>query len=165
MHLLHGIHGNNADNRGSGFVGLANNRLDYVAAYKRPHRIVYRDQFRIVADGGERILDGMLARLAAFDRSYGLRQSMARKKLGGPIQIVGPQSHYDFTYRGAADELADGVNQDRRATEQHELLSAGAFFFGSTSAHAGAQASGGDNDGDFHPNLHHRGSARLSDGD
>ena len=53
-----------------------------------------------------------------------------------PIDILGAQRHHDLGDGGAAQELADGMDQDGRAFKQHELFAAGAGFL---PAHARAQ--------------------------
>src|ERR1700761_7992164 len=82
--------------------------------------------------------------------SYSLAELLAGKKLLRPVEIFGAKSHHDFRDLLGADKFSDGVDEDRRAIQQHELLSAGAFFFGRASPHARTQPGRGNDDGNFH---------------
>jgi len=111
------------------------------------HGIMHGNQRNVDADGDERVFDGLLAAVSAFDNADGFVRVLLMDQSASPFHIFGPERYHDFGDGGAVQELADGVDQDRRAFEKHELLAAGTSLF---APHAGSEAGGGEDDGDIH---------------
>ena len=128
-HLLDGVHRNDAHDGGTGFGGFVDHLVDGFQIDERAHGIVHGHQRGIGIERGQRILDGLLAGVPAFHHAHRLAVDFALEQLRDPLEILGRaarrRSHRTRAERG---ELADGVQQDGRAIEQHELLPAGARF-------------------------------------
>ena len=88
-----------------------------------------------------------------------LRRAIANRAVSGPLsmkvrgaadEIVVPQGDYDFGHLGRREELADSVDENRGAVEQHELLAARAGLFRLAAAHTDAESGSGEDDRYFH---------------
>src|ERR1019366_537933 len=117
---------------------------------ERPHRIVHGHQLGIGIERAERVLDGLLAAVAAFHGAHFASREFAGQHAAHPVEVFGAHGHHDLAHAFGGNELAHRMQQDGRAFEQHELLPAGACFFGGALAHARDQSCRGQYDGDFH---------------
>ena len=129
--LLHGVHRHDADDRGAGlgrFVetcsrtgcSMKGRTASWTATRSVSGRKRPRARSRPIPGGCRRPPPGARA----------WRNARAVSKSRDPVHIVGAQRHDDLGHRGRGGELPDGVQQDGRAIEQHELLAAGAGLFG-----------------------------------
>ena len=150
MYLFHSIDGNDADNGGAGFLGFANDFFDDFERHEGPNRIVNGNELGVLIDSGQSVFDRILARFTTFHGAHGFRKCLTAKELFSPRQVVGSERDNNLGDRWGTYELADGVEENRRAVEQHELLSADAFLLWRAPAHARSQARGGNNNGDLH---------------
>src|ERR1700733_135686 len=150
MHLLHRVHGHNADNSGAVFLGFGEYFVQNAMLNKRPHGVVHRHQLGARAERRQSVLHGLLPAIAAFHQAHRLAELFHAQQLAHPLHVLGPQRHYDLRHRVRRSELPDGVEQDGRPFQQHELLPAGARLFGDGSPHACSQPGGWENNCDFH---------------
>ena len=147
MYALHGVDRNDADDGCAGNGRFGDDLFDQRRFDEGADGVVHGNEFGIGGECCQRILHRLLTAIATGDEAHGFDGVFLEDQTAGPVEILGAQSDDNFRNGVALQELADGVNEDRRAVQQHELLAADAGFL---PAHARAEAGGREDDGDFH---------------
>ena len=111
---------------------------------------MHRDQVGARAESRERIFNRLLPRVAAFHQPDRLFEPFTGEQLAHPRDVFAAKRDHDLAHGRTGDELSNGVQQDWRSVEQHELLAAGAGFLRLHLRHASTEAGGWQYDGDFH---------------
>jgi len=77
------------------------------------------------------VAGGRYVSLHAFASDFGnlIEEARLMQQAARPIEIFGAQRDHDFAHRRAHQEFTNGVDQNGRAFESHELLAAYARFF------------------------------------
>ena len=129
MHLLHRIHRHDAHD-GRAVCGRLGESPSQIVSISMNGRTASCTATRSVSDrdGCQSILHRLLpAESPPSTRRTGFGEALLRA--AAPLtqsDILRPQRHHDLGDRRRRHELADGMQQDGRTVQQHELLAAGA---------------------------------------
>src|ERR1700751_1833137 len=141
LHFLDSVHGRRAEDGCSPFPSFFDDAGNLFASDERANRVVYRNQFHVIADMIESRGDRLLPRGSSFDHANRLGVFFVAETLFQALDFIGAGGDDDLTDGVAGGSAAHGVKKYGRAVQFEEL-------FGRFAAHARAHSSGGQDGSD-----------------